>query len=115
MIVPREALGTDDIKLEAWRIFEVSLQKGAPTRHAFGWAFNKGFYVICSAILEETEEWCRTRTRKYWKVGPRATKWDREEYDQFWEFLLLWQVPKEEISVIAEMLEKAGADERTET
>ena len=108
MILAREELGKDDIHLEKWRIFEVSLQNGSPTRHAFGWAINKGFFVICSPILEETGEWCRTRTRRYWKVGPPATNWDREEYDQFWEFLMLWQVPKEEISSIAARLGKAG-------
>jgi hypothetical protein len=110
MILPREELGIDDIRLEKWRLFEVSLQDGPPTRHAFGWAINKGFFVICSPILEETGEWCRTRTRRYWKVGPPATNWDREEYDQFWEFLSLWRVPKAEIISIAARLGKAGTD-----
>lgn len=106
MILPREELGKDDIHIEKWRIFEVSLQNGSPTRHAFGWEINKGFFVICSPILEETEEWCRTRTRKYWKVGPPAMNWDREEFYQFVEFLRRWRVPNEEIRSIAARLGK---------
>jgi len=85
-----------DIRLNRWLIFE---SKG--TRHIFGQTAN-GQYFTSSPILEETDEWIRTRSRRYWQGLNHFSRWGPDDQLNLVATLNRWSVvPAEVTRVIA--------------
>ena len=64
-MIPTALYGKIDLTVTDWFIFELSNR-----RHIFGKCFETGHFQLSSGILEETEEYVRTKSRKYFKDGP---------------------------------------------
>jgi len=77
MIPTRMLAGSDDLTLNEWVIIEVQRpvefadeEQNITDLHIFGWCPDTGVYQLSSKILEETDNYIRTRSRKYFKEGP---------------------------------------------
>lgn len=64
----KELIGPDDILVNDWTIFLFE-----NTRHIFGFSMQTGLWQVSSPILEDTENYIRTRSRKYFKGAPMTT------------------------------------------
>lgn len=94
-MVPTSIYGNHDLTVTNWFIFE-----SGTGRHIFGMCFETGQFQLSSAILEETDEYVRTKSRKYFKDGPaNQDRQDKPAMITLREFLKFgWRRPDEEIS-----------------
>ncbi len=107
MLLRTRNMGVGDLGLTGWKIFALSRLDGAGgvERHIFGFCPDTDLYQISSEILEEAPEWIRTRSRRYYKLGPPGRGWRSEELEYFTRFLSLWRVGPAEIAAVAAGLE----------
>lgn len=100
-------MGVGDLGLTGWRIFALSRLDGADgvERHIFGFCPETDLYQISSEILEETPDWIRTRSRRYYKLGPPGRRWQLQEFGEFARFLTIWRVDTAEIETVVASLE----------
>ena len=110
MIIRTRDMGVGDLGLTGWKIFALSRLDGADgvERHIFGFCPDTDLYQISSEILEKAPEWIRTRSRRYYKLGPPGRGWRPQELEDFTWFLSIWRVDPAEIEAVVAGLE-AGA------
>lgn len=105
MIATNLLVGRDDLEVQNWVIIDLS--KNSRTeglgRHIFGFSNYTGVWQISSPILEETETYIRTRSRKYFKDGPSTDAYKTNSTARRWlnTFLGSWQIDR---SIIDEIL-----------
>jgi hypothetical protein len=103
-MIPTSILaGRDDLVLRDWTIIDLKSlnEPNVFDRHMFGWCDQTGVFQLCSKILEETDQYCRTRSRKYFKDGPPEPKLDWQAANQLAAFLHYgWQVDLDTVRTI---------------
>lgn len=108
-------MGVGDLALQEWIIIDLtSLERpDAFDRHMFGFCEQTDVYQICSKILEETDQYCQTRSRKYFKDGPEATRLHMNATSNLVDFLYYgWRIPVEQVrEIIAPFSDYTISDE----
>lgn len=114
-MIPTSAMGVGDLALQDWVIIDLSSLENPNVfdRHMFGFCLQTDVYQICSKILEETDEYCQTRSRKYFKDGPAATKLSMDATGNLVDFLHYgWRIPIEQVrEVVAKHSDYTISDE----
>lgn len=98
-MVPTAIYGSRDLTVTDWFIFEDN-----GNRHIFGMCFETGHFQVSSPILEETDEYARTKSRKYFKDGePNQHRQQKAAMITFVEFMRYgWGRPEATVSRLVE-------------
>jgi hypothetical protein len=102
-----ELIGPNDLRVQNWNIIElpsVPPVEGSVDRHIFGWSPDTNLWQLSSKINDEQEEYIETRSRKYFKIGPAASRTELAGVIQLTNFLQAWRVDSETIEAVTAKL-----------
>jgi hypothetical protein len=108
-------MGVGDLALQDWVIIDLKSlnEPNVFDRHMFGFCEQTDVFQICSKILEETDQYCQTRSRKYFKDGPPAKSFNLDAISNLVDFLYYgWRISIEDVrKVLAQHSEYTISDE----
>lgn len=114
-MIPTSLMNVGDLALEEWVIIDLSSldEPEVFDRHMFGYCLQTDVFQICSKILEETDQYVRTRSRKYFKDGPPAARLTMDATGNLVDFLHYgWRIPVDQVrEVISQHTDYTISDE----
>ena len=100
MVKTSDLIGPNDLQVEDWVIIELPTESRKPDEvdlHIFGWSPTTKLWQLSSKILVDLESHIETRSRKYFKIGPQATRVSLDGLSQLAYFLQAWRIDTETI------------------
>jgi hypothetical protein len=111
MIIPGSLLTPGDTDLTCWKIIELDRLDGRPgaERHIFGWVQTEFLWRISSEILEDAQDFVRTKSRRYFKRGPEEEFLSLEAAVNLSDFLACWGMSEQAVQTVLDRVYKPGS------